>query len=41
MTSEIVSSNSEESDHSKGDTETHPPEVGVGSGTNIEVPSVD
>jgi hypothetical protein len=41
MSFEPMSSNPEESDHSKSDTEMHPTEIGVGSDANIEVPSVD
>jgi hypothetical protein len=36
-----VSSSPEESDHSKGDADTNPPEVVVGFDTNIEAPLVD
>jgi hypothetical protein len=40
-TFEVFSSSPGESDHTKCDTKTHPPEVAIGFGTNIEVPSAD
>jgi hypothetical protein len=39
-TFEVVSSSPDESDYTKSDTKTHPPEVPIGFGTNIEAPSV-